>query len=163
MQFLVPQANKHAHAQLPECVCCPARWSLSLSCRVLATGGRKPLRSSNLPDPNSRPSTAASLLSLSGKQQLFGGQSPSRPGTSTSVARMGGAPAAAAAAGGRGRVESSMGGLSAVGAAFNRTLLLELVQQDDVSQGQTDTDAVMLICFIHTAAAAGFCCPAAAS
>jgi hypothetical protein len=50
---------------------------------------------------------------------------------------MGGEPAAAAAAGGgAGRVESSMGGLSAVGVAFNRTLLLELVQQDDVSPDQ---------------------------
>lgn len=107
-------------------------------CRVLTQMGRKPLRpTSQLENSTSRSSTAASLLSL--KQQPTSGHSPSRPGTDVSSgSRMAGSAAATAGGrsdGGDGRFESGMGGVSTVGAAFNRTLLLEMVQQDDVSEG----------------------------
>jgi hypothetical protein len=128
------------------CVSAPA-----CNCRVLSPLKRKPLGQQGQADP-SRPSTAASLLSLNNHQQRWSGlgaqpgaQQQSRPGTGGSSSSMwrqrgsdraggsansaaGGVMVGAAAAG------AGVPGLG-VGSAINRTLLLELVQQDDVSGG----------------------------
>jgi len=100
-------------------------------CRVLSRAGRRPVNSQ--PAADSRPSTAASLLSLKQQQQQQSSAaagSPSRPGTTSSSRLAPGAAGTAAAA----AVPGEAGGVSSIGTAFNRTLLLELVQQDDVSR-----------------------------
>lgn len=95
--------------------------------------------------PDSRPSTAASLLSLKQQHQLQWQSDAaagfSRPGATGGSSRLGtpssGAnrphattPPAASVAHSNG---SDAGALSNIGTAFNRTLLLEMVQLDDVS------------------------------